>query len=493
VSIIFICSDPMLDLYPFYVLGLIILVLYYVLLKPRRGGKDAPPVVDFSPIVSGPFGMILEFGKSPVRMIRRCYDLYGGIYTIPLGPKRLTMLVGPEQQSVFFKANDDKLSQNEVYNFMKAVFGPGVVYDATRKNRQSQFQSITSGMRVTSLKSYVTKIERETRIYLKEHFTGDEGEIDLFHALSELTILTASRTLHGDDVREQLFKEVAELYHDMDQGLTPLTVFWPNAPTANHRRRDKARKEMVRLFSKIIKERRANPDKGDGFDLLGNFMKIKYKDGTKITDEQITGLLISLLFAGQHTSCITSTWTALFIANDPSIIQRIFEEQDQILERKEDLTYEHLTDMGLLHDSMREALRLCPPLILLIRLAMVDIPVKTAEKTYIIPKGDMVGISPSVGMRLESTFKNPEKFDPDRFGEGREEHKIPYAYMGFGGGMHSCMGQNFAFVQVKTILSIMFREFEIERVAEKMPEIDWEAMVVGPKGDCRVRYKRRNV
>jgi sterol 14-demethylase len=53
------------------------------------------------------------------------------------------------------------------------------------------------------------------------------------------------------------------------------------------------------------------------------------------------------------------------------------------------------------------------------------------------------------------------------------------------------MGQNFAFVQVKTILSILFREFEIEPVADKMPEIDYEAMVVGPKGNCRVKYTRR--
>merc|ERR1719343_1294791 len=110
---------------------------------------------------------------------------------------------------------------------------------------------------------------------------------------------------------------------------------------------------------------------------------------------------------------------------------------------------------------------------------MVDIPVKTAEKTYIIPKGDMVGISPSVGMRLGEVFKDPDKFDPDRFAEGRDEHKIPYAYMGFGGGMHSCMGQNFAFVQVKTILSVLFREYDMEMVSDRMPEIDYEAMVVG--------------
>jgi sterol 14-demethylase len=53
------------------------------------------------------------------------------------------------------------------------------------------------------------------------------------------------------------------------------------------------------------------------------------------------------------------------------------------------------------------------------------------------------------------------------------------------------MGQNFAFVQVKTILSVLFREFEMEMIADKVPDIDYEAMVVGPKGDCRIRYKKR--
>ena len=38
---------------------------------------------------------------------------------------------------------------------------------------------------------------------------------------------------------------------------------------------------------------------------------MKYKDGSVNTDDQIVGLLIALLFAGQHTSSITSTWTTL--------------------------------------------------------------------------------------------------------------------------------------------------------------------------------------
>jgi sterol 14-demethylase len=114
-----------------------------------------------------------------------------------------------------------------------------VVYDATKKNRQVQFQTMANGLRTNRLKSYVTKIEEETRAYLK-HEWGASGQVDILTSLSELTILTASRCLHGDDVREHIFKDVQELYHDLDHGLTPLTVFWPNAPTAAHKKRNAA-------------------------------------------------------------------------------------------------------------------------------------------------------------------------------------------------------------------------------------------------------------
>jgi sterol 14-demethylase len=408
--------------------------------------------------------------------------------------KRLTFLIGPEAQEAFIKSSDDYLSQDEVYDFMKPVFGEGIVYDAPKKKRQVQFQSLAAGLRVSRVKGYVQKIEKETRQYLKEHWNNDSGgEVDILHALSELTILTASRCLHGDDVRENLFKEVSELYHDLDQGLTPLTVFFPNAPTKAHRKRNVAREEMVKLFSKVIQNRRDNPNAkhSDGTDILSIFMEIKYKDGSLITDEQVTGLLIALLFAGQHTSCISSTWTSLFIASNPSIMKRIIEEQEQVMDPGAPLDFDKINEMQLLHDCMREALRLCPPLILLIRKAMKDVPVKAAGKQYVIPKGDMVFISPSVGMRLPSVFPNPDTFDPDRYGPGREEHKQPYAYLGFGGGMHSCMGQNFAFIQVKTILSVLFREYKITPLFDKMPDIDYGAMVVGPKGDCRIRYQKR--
>lgn len=468
-------------------LGLASILAFFFLL-PKRVGKDAPPIVKSTssiPIL----GTALEFGASPMNMVRRCYEEYGPVYTVPILNNRMTFLIGPEAQEPFFKLNDDVLSPQECYSFMKPVFGPGVVYDATKKNRQVQFQSMANGLRSSRLRCYVQKIEKETTEFLKDW--GNEGTLDIFEVLSELTILTASRCLHGDDVRETLFREVSQLYADLDHGVTPLSVFFPNAPTQAHFKRNRARKEMVKLFSKIIAARRANKGKTDGTDILSIFLEIRYKDGTLISDEEVTGLLIALLFAGQHTSCITSTWTSLFIMNNPHVLKKIMEEQNEVLNDKA-FDYETVNEMKYLHDCMREALRLCPPLCLLMRHVKKDVKVTANHTSYVIPKGDTVLVSPTVSMRLDSTFPDADTFIPERYGPGREEHKQPYAYMAFGGGVHSCMGQAFGYLQVKTILSVIFRQYEFKMVADKMPICDFEAMVVGPKGDCRVTYKKRS-
>jgi sterol 14alpha-demethylase len=376
---------------------------------------------------------------------------------------------------------------------MQAVFGPGVVYDAPKKKRQVQFQTMANGLRTSRMKTYVKKIQQETEQYLKEHW-GANGTIDLYKSLSELTILTASRCLHGDDVREHMFAELQHLYHDLDEGLTPLTVLWSRAPTPEHARRDKARKQLVELFGTVIRQRREHPERSDGTDILSLFMEIVYKDGTKITEEEVTGLLIALLFAGQHTSCTTSTWTLLFLLHNPTILERVIQERDSITGSYFDkLDLDGINQMELLHNCMREALRLCPTFIMLLRKAMKDIKIVIDGETKTIPKGDTVVVSPTVSMRLGTTFKEPDTFDPDRFGPDREEHKKPYAYLGFGGGMHSCMGQVFAFVQVKTILTVLLRDYDMKLDSDKLPEIGYNDMVVGPRGNCKVHYKKRTI
>ena len=65
-------------------LGLLASLLFF--LRPRKAGrKDAPPLITSSPVSSVPLlGPAIEFGKSPVKMVRRCYDDYGPVFTVPV-------------------------------------------------------------------------------------------------------------------------------------------------------------------------------------------------------------------------------------------------------------------------------------------------------------------------------------------------------------------------------------------------------------------------
>lgn len=292
-------------------------------------------------------GNFIEFGKDQCGFILDQYHKYGPCYTMGMMGQNLTFLVGPDVSAAFFAAKDEELSQPEVYGFMKPVFGHNVVYDAPPKVRKQQMSNMTQGLATSRMKAYVPKIVAETEAFLKAQWGDGTGECDILQALSDLTILTASRCLHGDDVRENLFAEVSHLYHDLDKGITPLSFFFPNLPTSNHRKRDQARVKMVELFGDVIKARRADPAKyKDNTDILQVFIEMVYKktgdpavDGKGNTDDQIVGLLIALLFAGQHTSSITSTWTALFLSHDPALYKRAQAEVAACHPPGEALTY----------------------------------------------------------------------------------------------------------------------------------------------------------
>lgn len=483
--------DVALDLSHAIVLGVVVisaLILYSILYKKRP--NNTPPIAKIGiPLI----GNYIEFAKNPVDFIQRCLDKFGGIYTVPMLHKNLTFLLTPECAGPFYQLSDEYMSQSEVYGFMTPVFGTGVVYDAEPRKRTQQMQSMAQGLRSNRLKLYVPKIEAETIAYLKNW--QQSGTVNILDALSELTILTSSRCLHGDEVRENMFAEVSRIYHDLDKGVTPLSFFFPYAPTQAHALRDKARKEMVSIFSKVIQSRKEKGgDSSQYSDILQIYIDFVYReDDSKLTDDQIVGLLIALLFAGQHTSSITSTWTVMFLIHHPECLEHVLSEQSDVLGDNAQgisLDFDSVGKMEYLQNCVKESLRMYPPLIMLMRMAMEDIKTTLDGREYLIPKGDIVITSPAVSSRLPSVFKNPNCFEPDRFGPERNEQKTPFAYLGFGGGRHACLGQQFGLMQVKTIVSILLRNFKFEAVDKEFPEPDYTAMVVGPKNHCMVRYTK---
>jgi len=343
---------------------------------------------------------------------------------------------------------------------------------------------VRHGITGKKLKAYVPKIVKETEEFFAA--LGDEGTIDLHEVLAKLTILTASGCLLGHEVRERMSGRIAKLYHDLEHGMNPITVIAPTLPIQKHRARDAARKEMVEIFTAVIRERRGKP-KGKNEDFLQVLLDSQYKDGTKLADEEIAALLLVMLFAGHHTSSITSTWTGVNIIGDKEkYMERLLAEQKQALEETEgELNFESVGKMHMLGNCMKETLRMYPPIVIQLRKVKKELKFKE----YTIPKGDIVATCPPVTMSLPSLYKNGDCFDPDRF-DRDQEGKTKFSYIAFGGGRHSCLGERFAYMQVKIIWSVLLRGFDFEMASPK-PPVDFSNIIAGPKGSCMVKFKRK--
>ena len=145
--------------------------------------------------------------------------------------------------------------------------------------------------------------------------------------------------------------------------------------------------------------------------------------------------------------------------------------------------------MTVLENAVKEALRLHPPLIFLMRKVMQ--PLKLEKEGLTIPVGDFAVVSPTIGHRNPDVFTNPDKFDPDRFDAERKEHmRIPFGWFGFGGGRHGCIGEMFGIQQVKTIWALLLRDFKWEPMS--VPPADYTSLVVGPMPPCVGKVTRIN-
>lgn len=492
-----------------------LLSLAYALVPPP---SELPAQGEVYPAVVGGgmplIGHLPDFIKGPVSMFDKLRSRYRSTFTFLVGPQRFTVMVGAEAQKAFAKQKDEMLSQAAVYGFTVPVFGKGIIYDSPLGEYLQQVKLMVHSMNTKSLQNMVPKMIGEAEGYFKAW--GDEGTVELRKVFSELIILTASACLMGREIREGLSDDIARIYASLDGGLTPLSTLWPSAPTAAHRERDRARQEMEGIFAPIIAARRSGAIVEDDF--LQKIIEFRYKGevdpntgesvstGRGFTDSEVVGLLVVLLFAGQHTSSITSTWLGARLLASPEVCAEVRAEQQRLCPDKASLTYENLVKMDSMRRAITEALRLYPPLVLLMRKVMKAGGMKVGALT--IPKGDIVvccGPSSNLDPRSwhdptefkPSRFARPSEtsaggaeathFDSDLVSHGSQDH---VRMMAFGGGSHMCSGRRFGFLQVSTIWTILLRDFELEMLTP-IPKPAYNDMVVGPDGPVMVKYKRK--
>ncbi|HCA53785.1 MAG TPA: cytochrome P450 [Mycobacterium sp.] len=432
-------------------------------------------------------GHLTEFRTDPIALMQRVRDECGDVGSFQLADKQVILLTGAEANEFFFRASDEDLDQAQAYPFMTPIFGKGVVFDASPERRKEMLHN--SALRGDHMKSHAATIEREVRRAIEDW--GDTGEIELLDFFSELTIYTSTACLIGRKFRDQLDSRFANYYHLLERGTDPLCYVDPYLPIESFRIRDEAREHLVGLVDEIMNQRIANPprEKSDR-DMLDVLVSIPGEDGRpRFTADEITGMFISLMFAGHHTSSGTSSWTLIELMRHPDIYAEVRNELDELYADGQEVSFHALRQIPRLENVIKETLRLHPPLIILMRVAQGEFEVQG----YPIHQGDFVATSPAISNRIPQDFPQPNDFDPDRYEKPREEDVLQrWTWIPFGAGRHRCVGAAFATIQIKAIFSVLLREYDFEMI--QPPESyrnDHSKMVVQLARPALVRYRRR--
>ncbi|KAJ3041262.1 Lanosterol 14-alpha-demethylase [Rhizophlyctis rosea] len=478
--------------------------------QKQFNGKLPPKVPDQFPFL----GNAVPYGIQPVKFLEKCREQYGDFFTFTMLGRKMTFALGPEGNHFVFNVKLAYATAEGAYDKLTVpVFGEGVVYDVENSIFMEQKKFVKDALTTTAFRSYIPIIRQEAIDFFKS-WADSSDKFELFPEMAELTIRTASHCLMGKEIRKELHNQanVAKLYHDLDQGLQPINVFFRNLPLPAYRARDRANETMTKLFLRILKERRASNDVSNN-DVLQSLMEATYRDGSKMSDTDVAHMMIATLMAGQHTSSTTVSWILFELANNPHVIPELIKEQSEVLTGSPDtpisslpsFDYDQLRKMPLLECVMKETLRLHPPIHTVMRLVVKDLE----YKGYTIPAGHFICGSQAVSQMDPTRYPDPEKFDPWRHmgsDEGSGEWTINGVdiaqksakshFLPFGAGRHRCIGEAFAYVQIKTIIATFLREFEFDLLrddkGEKVfPPMDFTSLIVMPKKPSFISYRRR--
>lgn len=261
--------------------------------------------------------------------------------------------------------------------------------------------------------------------------------------------------------------------------------------------------------ARCIKERRANVNQGKNRDLISRWILNAKEQGKEVSDDHLRDILFNFLIAGRDTTACLLAWTLYRLIKHPSILatcrQEIKTEQAEAeaaeaeasgdskafpkLQGKKGLSnrkasYGELKNLKYLEAVLCETLRLHPPIPNDIKMAVED---DTLPDGTFIPKGTVVAYRPYVFGRSELLWKDPERFDPERWLNG--EVQSQYKFIAFNAGPRICLGKNVALLEAKTLMGTILPRYNFELLDENVTYS--VGLVLRMKNGLQVRLTKR--
>lgn len=428
----------------------------------------------------------------------RWSDVYGPIYRFDIGRRRLVVVADPDVINTVLRERPDGFRRwTEIETITREMWGtPGVFAAEGDDWRRSRRLAVTA-LNSNHLQRYFEIVATCTRRLHRrlEPAARSGAPIEIGAALSSFTVdvtsaLAFGRDLntleHGDgDLQEHLHR----VFHATNRRLLAPFPYWRYVKLPADRELDRslaALRPAVASFMEEARERiAARPELREAPEnFLEGMIAAQEREGA-LDDDEILANVFTLLLAGEDTTSHTMAWTISALATMPEVQARWAEEARDVLgEEPYPSAYETVERLPYGEAVLREAMRL-----------KSVAPIGSAEP---LADTEVAGIAMPAGTRILLLTRKAGLRDVDQAPEFRPERWLDdgdapdqKSFLTFGAGPRFCPGRNLAFLEAKTALAMIARNFEISLDPTAEPVTELLGFTMSPK-NLRVRLRERS-
>jgi cytochrome P450 len=385
---------------------------------------------------------IIAMRSDLVGYLNKVEKVHGSVWMNRVGGMSMISMTGPDALEFVWKNRDGAFSSELGWQpYIGRVF-PGAIMAMDGDEHRYQRRIMQVAFRKSALRTYLEQMGPAIDLGLGAWMPSNERSVSrqMFPLIKQLTLDLAASVFMGVELGQRA-KELNRAF--VATVAASVTVIRMAIPGTKLWRGIRGRNVLVKRFREILPSKRATHTS----DFFSEFCHAQSEDGERFTDQEIIDHMIFLMMAAHDTTTSTLTTMMYQLARHPEWQERLRAKAMAL--GKARLEHDDLDQLDELSWVMRESLRLIPPLTSMPRMCVRD----TVFQGFKIPAGSLVGIYPMQVHYMPSLWSEPEKFDPERFSPARAEDKRhAYAWAPFGGGVHMCIGQHFATLQVKAIM-----------------------------------------
>ncbi|XP_015126718.1 cytochrome P450 4C1 [Diachasma alloeum] len=458
------------------VLGFLSLLIFYLrkIRLYRAAAKfPGPPALPFI----GNAHVFVGSTEDILNKITELLDAYPSPLRFWLGSRLFFGVCEAEQLKIVF-TSPKTIEKEDLYKFARPWLGTGLFTAPASKWRVHR-KLILPTFNPRILESFVEVFAQQSEIMVRQMKVEIDGdEFDVFNYISLCTLDIICETAMGVAMKAQTEGDptyVESAKRTFEILYTRMFKVWLHPDVIfNNTRLGKDQRECIEylhgLTNDVIKKKKRDlandspiiEDTKPRKAFLDLLMELS-NEGTKFTDEELREEVDTMMIAGNDTTASVNSFVMLMLANYPEVQERCYQELCTIygdnINTDTAITHEDLHRMEYLERTIKETLRLFPVGPVLVRYVSEDLDIGD----HVLPRGSSVVIGILKMHRSEKYWKEPLKFDPDRFLPEEVAKRHAYCFVPFSAGPRNCIGVRYAMMAMKTLLATVLRHYVLKK------------------------------